>query len=258
MDIKSKKAWFDLFRRNAPKMIRNLKLLNTVLIVVLALSIGFESAPAAPRLEVVNPEIDFGISPLNSTLSARYWLKSTGSSPVEIEWVDPGCPCATFPLAQKVLEPGDSVAFDLLFRSGRIPSEYDQKPFVKSNASDNPMRLNLKSSVIKDTRNAVPVGVKPYRAFFPVAKKRRGDTVVISLINNSDYPVEVSLAHSRADFFKVELPERIESGSSAEVKVILNSESRINNFEHSFTIECKWSDDQSEKLTRLSVPVLRN
>ena len=258
MDIQSETAWFDRSFRNEPKMIRYLKPLNTVLIVVLILTFGYKSAPAAPRLEVANPEIDFGISPLNSTLSARYWLKSTGSSPVEIEWVDPGCPCASFPLAQKILEPGDSAAFDLLFKSGRIPTEYDQRPFVKSNASDNPMRLNLKSRVIEDTKNAIPVGVSPYRAFFPVAKSRREDTVVINLINNSGSPVEISLAHSRADIFHVELPERIASGSSAKVKVILNSESRLISFEHSFTIEFKWNDGQSEKLARLSVPVLRN
>lgn len=239
-------------------MIKYLNPLNTVLIIVFALTFGYETTPAAPRLEVANPEIDFGASPLNSTLSARYWLKSTGSSRVEIEWVDPGCPCASFPLAQKILEPGDSAAFDLLFKSGRIPAEYDQRPFVKSNASDKPMRLNLKSRVIEDTKNIIPVGVSPYRAYFPVVKSRRGDTVIITLINNSDSSVGLSLAHSRADIFNLELPTRIDSGSSAKVKVILNSASRLISFEHSFTIECKWNDGHSEKVARLSVPVLRN
>lgn len=239
-------------------MIRNLNPLNPVLILVLALTLSYESTPAAPRLEVVNPEIDFGVSPLNSTLSARYWLKSTGSSPVEIEWVDPGCPCASFPLAQKILEPGDSVAFDLLFKSGRIPTEYDQRPFVKSNASANPMRLKLKSRVVENTKDAIPVGVSPQRALFSASENRRGDTVAMNLINNSDFSVEISLAHSRTDIFYVELPERIASGSSAKIKVILNEESRLISFEHSFTIECKWNDGQSEKIARLSIPARRN
>ena len=239
-------------------MIRNLNPMNTVLILALALALSHQSTPAAPRLEVVNPEIDFGVSPLNSTLSARYWLKSTGSSPVEIEWVDPGCPCASFPLAQKILEPGDSAAFDLLFKSGRIPAEYDQRPFVKSNASANPMRLKLKSRVVADTRNAIPVGVSPQRALFSANEKRQGDTVAMSLINNTNFPVKISLAHSRTDIFHVELPELIASGSSAKIKVILNEESRLISFEHSFTIECKWNDGQSEKIARLSIPTRRH
>lgn len=257
MDIHSETAYFDRFPGNEPKIIRYMKPLNTVLIVVLTLNFGCDWTIAAPMLEIVNPEIDFGISPLNSTLSARYWLKSTGSSPVEIEWVDPGCPCATINLAQKILEPGDSVAFDLLFKTGRIPTEYDQRPFVKSNASDNPMRLILKSRVMRDAKDAYPVGVNPYRALFTIVKSSRRDTAIVILKNNSGSPVEISLAHSRADIFLVELPERIESGSSAKVRVILNSEGGSISFEHSFTIACKWNDGQSEKLARLSVPVLR-
>lgn len=234
---------------------------NIALALSLALSLTAvfaSTAVATPRLTVSNPIIDFGTVPMNCDLNYQYWLHSTGSSDLIIEWTDGSCPCAQFPLAASTIAPGDSVAFELIVLSGRSGGSLSNKPKVKTNAEDFPIRLDFSATVVADTRFARPIGSYPFRADLSAFGKFRQDTAVIQIINNHTLSMTVEMVYERPEYFSVILPGEIPAGEKADCLVILNPDSPEPAFAKSFTIVAVFRQigDINER-ARLTIPVRR-
>ncbi len=217
---------------------------------------------ANSRLTVSNPDFDFGFVPTNSDVTYRYWLHSTGSSNLFIEWTDASCPCAQLPLKNKTINSGDSVALELIFTSGRVAGAITRRPFIKTNAEHEPQRVKFTARVVPGETNKVePLGISPFRADLSSIGPYFQDTARIVLYNNSDLPMDLKLAFTSPEYFSVLLPESIAPRGSDTCLVTLNRESPEAvgaAFAKSFTIEVSLRrvGDNSLK-SRFTVPVRR-
>lgn len=218
----------------------------------------FSTADATPRLTISNPDIDFGVVPMNCELNYQYWLHSSGSSDLIIEWTDGSCPCAQLPLAATTIAPGDSVAFELIVFSGRVGGALSNKPKIKTNADKFPVRTNFSASVVTDTRLALPIGTYPFRADLSAFGKYRQDTAAIEIINHHTLTVTLEMIYERPEYFSVILPGEIPPGGTDTCLVILNPDTPEPAFAKSFTIEGVFRQigDVSER-SRLTIPVRR-
>lgn len=216
------------------------------------------AATATPRLTISNPEIDFGVVPMNCELSYQYWLHSTGSSDLIIEWTDGSCPCAQLPLAATTIAPGDSVAFELIVFSGRTGGSLSNKPRIKTNAEKFPVRTDFSATVAVDTRVARPIATYPFRADLSAFGKFRQDTAAIEIINNHTLSMTVEMVYERPEYFSVILPGEIPAGGKDTCLVILNPDAPEPAFAKSFTIEGVFRQigDINER-SRLTIPVRR-
>lgn len=225
----------------------------------LALALLPDPAQANPRLTIPNDTCNFGFLPSGATATYRYWLKSTGSTPLEVEWADGSCPCAELPVAQKVIEPGDSVAFELIFHTGKVTGSVTRRPHVKTNADPEPARPWFQGKVVSDIKSMQPVGMQPFRADLSAFGQFKQDTARIQFLNNSDDPiVEFKMIHVRSEYFTVILPTEAPPRGTAEALVIINPDTPEQAFEKSFTIEVTHRViGDVNTITRLTVPVRR-
>ena len=215
-------------------------------------------ADATPRLTISNPAIDFGVVPMNSELNFQYWLHSTGSSDLIVEWTDGSCPCAQMPLSDTIIAPGDSVAFELIVFSGRRGGSLSNKPKIKTNAGKLPVRTDFSATVVADMKTALPIGTYPFRAELSAFGKFRQDTAVIEIINHHTLSMVIEMVYERPEYFSVVLPGEIPPGETDTCLVILNPNSPEPAFAKSFTIEgvFKQIGDVSER-SRVTIPVRR-
>jgi hypothetical protein len=182
-----------------------------------------EEALATPNLTITQDTANFGTVPTRSSLFHRYWLHSTGSTELVIEWTDPSCPCAEMPLAETVIQPGDSVAYVLILRSGLNVGSYQHKPHVKTNADDETTRLWFECSIVGNSAASQPLGFSPFRADLSQFGEFRRDTARITMSNNSEDPISGFNMLSQHDpYYTVHLPDSIAAKGKADC-LITNS-----------------------------------
>jgi Protein of unknown function (DUF1573) len=239
-----------------------IRIARAAILAFVFLAVVGVSVFANSRLTVSNPEFDFGFVPTNCDVSYVYWLHSTGSSNLHIEWTDASCPCAALPLTSKIIEPGDSVGLELLFTTGRVAGAITRKPYIKTNADFEPERTKFSAKVIPgDTKLVEPLGIMPFRADLSSIGKFHQDTARIVFYNNSELPMELSMLYSRPEFFSVLLPESIKPQGIDTCLVILNRESPEAveaAFAKSFTVETALRRvGENSLVSRFTIPVRR-
>ncbi len=248
-----------------PSSISRNRATSSAVAFVGALAITFLASSglwANSRLTVSNPEFDFGFVPTNCDVTYNYWLHSTGSSDLRIEWTDASCPCAQLPISSDVIKSGDSTAFELIFIAGRVAGAITRSPYIKTNADNDPERLKFTAKVVPgETGKVEPLGIKPFRADLSSIGRFSQDTARITLFNNSEFPMELSVVYTRPEYFSIVLPETIKPGESRVCLVVLNSESPEAvgaAFAKSFTIEASLRRVGDSNLkTRFTIPVRR-
>lgn len=222
------------------------------------LSISPQLAEATPRLTVPQKIFDFGFVPAGTIVTHEYWLFSTGSSVVSVDWTDASCPCAQLPIKNNLIEPGDSLALELVFDGGHYDGSITRNPRVQTSADPEPIRLRFDALVMRSPTILKPVGISPFRADLSSFGPYHQDTAVIKLTNHSEDSVSLELVYSRPDYFTVEIPTSLQAGESANALVILNPQTPEQAFEKSFTLSIVNRQSGADtKTTRLSVPVRR-
>lgn len=196
---------------------------------------------------------------MRSALTHRYWLHSTGSTALEIEWTDASCPCAQLPISAKTIEPGDSVAFELILQSGRHIGRVERRPYIKTNADSEPARTFFTATVVTDSKVTEPLGFSPFRADLSQFGKHRQDTARIKFFNNGEHTlIDFELYAIPTEYFSVAFPDSIQPGKIGELVVALNPESAAQSFETSFTFDVVERPVGADHIrTRYSIPVRR-
>ncbi len=219
------------------------------LIIVLGLvSMGL----AAPKVSVINDSFDFGKTIQNTKVSHTFWVKSTGTAPLRITRIIPGCGCTQIPLKDSVIAPGDSAALEIIFSTKSFSGRVVKQPSIFTNASDEKLRLTIKADVALNPDSLMPLRITPFEIDASQAgeRERRYSVFLIENLTNRDY--KLSLIDGDESLFKVTLPATIKAGETVEAMVVVNELAAAKDFEKSVTIEV--GDDFH---TRYTLPVRR-
>lgn len=160
------------------RILKTLPVLTVALsFMILFASMGVaQSRPnqAGPQAMVLDAVGDFGILPQHSEVSHVFWLRNRGQAPLTVEKIKPGCSCTSVSDVDKPIQPGDSVAIEVSFRSGRYRGKVHKKTRVFTDDPDREeVLLHIIADVVDDDEPAGPVKIKP----FEVVLKARDDTV---------------------------------------------------------------------------------
>jgi hypothetical protein len=70
-----------------------------------------------PNLVFNKKFYDFGVIETDTVLVAKFWLKNSGDSELNIINVDPDCMCTNFEILDNTIEPSDSTQLILFFNT---------------------------------------------------------------------------------------------------------------------------------------------
>ncbi|MEW6412235.1 MAG: DUF1573 domain-containing protein [Candidatus Zixiibacteriota bacterium] len=221
--------------------------------IILIIGMAFVSTVlAAPKATITDNSFDFGKIVQHTKVSHTFWIKSTGTEPLRITKIVPGCGCTQIPLTDSVIAPGDSTALEILFSSKSFYGRIVKTPSIFTNASDEKIGLMIKAEVLLEPDSLMPLRVTPYEVDVSQAgeRERRYSIFLIENLTNRDYTLK--LVDGNAGTFKVTLPEMIKAGETVEGMVVVNDVSTAKDFEKSITFEI--GDDFH---TRYTLPVKR-
>lgn len=103
---------------------------------------------AAPKVQVDNPVIDFGIMGPNQKESSKYHFKNTGKGTLKITKIRSTCGCTVPELDKKEYAPGESGTIYVTFRSSTKKGLVSKHLYIESNDPETPkFELTIKANV---------------------------------------------------------------------------------------------------------------
>lgn len=103
----------------------------------------------AQKITTTSPVVDMGQVQFYSPTSGVFELKNTGNKPLQISKVDTGCGCTVATYPTKAISAGESFTIKVTY-DARMMGHFDRVIEVFSNASKNPLRLDLKGVVVEE------------------------------------------------------------------------------------------------------------
>lgn len=163
---------------------------------------------AQPKLEIVGGDTyNWGtVKPTDNPLKAKVKIKNTGTEPLKISEVKPGCGCTTAPLDKSELQPGEEATLDITLRIGGAGNEVTKSIRISSNDPKDPNKyLFLKATVYH------PISLSPtqYLTFNEMTVGKES-TAKLTMKNNTNHEVKLSNVEFTPADLSLNLPkERI-------------------------------------------------
>lgn len=220
-----------------------------------------------PKLSISESVFDFGQVPQNSTVSARFYLKSTGDDTLRITQVTRPCGCVYSQLEAERVAPRDSVLLEIF-----LNTKYFKGPLVKqikiySNAdyAGGYQAVKIRADVTASLHLISPVQCAPYKIDISQFGEQPRYEVEFHLLNVSQQRVRLRELIYPHDLFELTVPQTI-PGSHEELSLQeyangsfyvtgllrLTEKGLASGFESSITIEANDSTG-----SRLTIPVRR-
>jgi hypothetical protein len=207
------------------------------------------TAVASEKAGLAGAEFDFGTVPQNATLVHETWLHAGPTDTLRLVDIKSGCGCLTAPWEPTGIAPGDSLRLVFYWQTRGFEGQRDLSAFVYAEPEPYPLELSLGGKVVTENEPQASLEVTPRRIDFGSGRENKTETMV-SIRNSSAVDLATTLV-AVGPGIKVEVPEKIEAGSSIGVKVTRTGDTG-SLLETSFTIEAAGNPEAKQ---RVSIPV---
>lgn len=172
----------------------------------------------APIATFDTPVHDFGRTRAGTEVKYDYTFRNTGTGPLEILKVKPGCGCTTAGEHTRIVQPDEEGVIPIKLRPGDHAGPVDKRITVTTNSP-------IKEIVTLEIKGTVwsPIQVTPRSAAFGRLTPDRvstGTTRNLTIVNNLDDPMKPGSVTSSSDAFVGEL-KPVEEGKKYELVVTL-------------------------------------
>ena len=188
-----------------------LKVTLAVLVILTAVS-----ALAGPQLEIINPTTNFGKVPQSKVVTTDFFIKSVGDETLKITTLWSGCGCAEIPLTDSTIDPGDSLQLRITFSTGRQLGRTVKRPTVRTNASEEVIKLSIAAEVLPTLQDSYPVGMTPDVADISQYGEKTRRIGKFNLQNKSAEDLRVDVVDSALKSFEVKVPDTVRAGETIE------------------------------------------
>lgn len=226
--------------------------MKTLLIKISAISILACSASAAPVLQAIPLDFDFGLSVNNSVLVHKFWLKSTGTDTVKIKNVEMACSCTTMPISQKVIAPGDSLEVEIRWDTQRSHGQVKRFSHIYYEGVGKPLSLGLFTDVETAPDSNLSVTVWPFRFELGKLAAKSVDSIDFRIKNTTDKDISAAIVSHSLEECEINVPDILPAKGEAHGFVKIKPEYADKEFENSITL--KFSHDEKYRIT---VPIRR-
>lgn len=156
---------------------------------------------------------DFGTIWAGPRLTHSFKIKNEGKVPLEIKKVKPSCGCTIAGPYPKTIQPGETGEFPFALNSEKLRGRFRKAITIGSN---DPVTPNLRLTLEGEVKQYIAV-VPTHADFGRIASKEPQERVV-TIVNNTDNPLELTLEPPKDDHFKFELIEKV-PGKKYDVRV---------------------------------------
>lgn len=158
-------------------------------------------AGGGARIQFAALTHDFGRVSAGEVVKHEFVFTNTGTAPLEITGVRPGCGCTTAGTWDKRVEPGQTGRIPLQLNSTGFSGTISKGATVTCNdPAQTNVYLTMQASIWR------PIEVTPQSAYFNLSEESvASDTRVVRIVNNLEAPLTLSPPESSNPAFRTEL-----------------------------------------------------
>ncbi len=212
-------------------------ILLTAIIICLAILFSTDHAQAGPKMEILNPEFDWGICTQRVNINHIFWIKSVGDETLRITHIKPGCGCTKAPIQDSVLAPGDSTMLQITMNTRAFRGNTVKKPKITTNASDKSVELRLILEPMPDATEIRPVTVSSLKLDVSQFTEKPRRKAKFKIYNKGEADFDLRLVEVGCDHFDVQLPAIVPARDSVTASILVSDSSLDQEFDCSFTFE---------------------
>ncbi len=221
-------------------------------LLVIAFVLLASQAWAGPQLEIINPTLDFGKVTQDKVVTTDFWIKSTGDETLKIVTLWSGCGCTDIPLTDSTVDPGDSIQCRIIFSTGRFQGLTHKRPTVRTNASEEVIKLSIMAEVILDVEEAWPVVLQPEVLDVSQYGEKSRRLGKFHIVNRSDEDLRITVVDSVLKGFQIRIPDKIKAGETIEGRIRVRDEFLESDFTESITLKVRGRESH-----RYTLPIVR-
>ena len=196
------------------------------------------SVKATPKMEIAEPEFDWGVCAQNVNLHHTFWIKSVGDESLEITHVIPGCGCTKAPIEDSLLAPGDSTRLQITLNTRNFMGTTVKTPKITTNAPDKTKELRLVLlPTIEKSETLRPVSISALKMDVSQFTSKPRRKAKFTLYNDGERDFTLRVVEIGCEFYDVELPAIIPARDSVTGMVVVKESAIESEFDCSFTIE---------------------
>lgn len=147
---------------------------------------------------------DFGFLPQKAEVSHTFYLRNDNASPLTVREIKAGCSCTSISEIDKPIEPGDSAAVIVTFKSGRYrgPVSKTTRVFI-DNPQNDVFEFTIKADVIKADEPSGEIEILPNALEWAFENNPAPNDSIINIANSGMDTVVISMLYLPTDVIKV-------------------------------------------------------
>ncbi|PKK84183.1 MAG: hypothetical protein CVT49_05140 [candidate division Zixibacteria bacterium HGW-Zixibacteria-1] len=195
---------------------------SLVILLIVFLSVGHFAHSENESAAAANSIIwHFGCLPQKSEVSHTFYLPNKGSSPLAIKEIKSGCSCTSVSKIEKPIEPGDSAAIAVTFKSGRYRGAVTKTTKVFTDDPVNEIyELTIQANVIKKDEACGIIKLLPQKLEWVNDNNIISGDSIINIANTGPDTLSVSVFHQPENIInKIKLPLILPPDSETDVPI---------------------------------------
>lgn len=207
---------------------------------------------SGPRLRTNQDVFDFGVVPQNSQIAHAFWLKNVGTETAVIAKVKTNCGCTQAPMADTVVEAGDSTWVEMILGTRNIKGSLEKHARIFANAHGRIPAFTILARIAPDDEIRTPVSPQPLTAYIdpdnPPERNGSRWEYPITLRNTSGETVRVRAVDIPEPY--VTLPQtEFALAPGQEQEMILRIDPAIMDQPYSKSVTLEMTDPDRSRLT---------
>lgn len=207
---------------------------------------------SGPRLRTNQEIFDFGVVPQNSQIAHAFWLKNVGTETAVIEKIKTNCGCTQAPMADTVVEVGDSAWVEMVLNTRSIKGTLEKNARIFANARGRIPAFTIRTRIAPDDEIRTPIHPDPLTAYIdPESPPTRSGSkweFPITLRNTSSEKVRVR-AVDVPDLYVSLSQSEFALAPGEEQKMILLIDPAIMDQPYSKSLTLEMTDPDRSRLT---------
>ena len=176
----------------------------------------------SPKIAFETPVLNFGRLRAGSEVRHDYWFKNTGTGPLEILAVKPGCGCTTAGQHDRIIQPGERGKVPIKMNTSRMSGAVKKTVVVTTNSAGGDARVILRIEgevwqIIKVAPRSAGFGRVSLDSLEKETPIRK-----LTIVNNMDDPVTLTNVRSTNPVFHGEVAT-IEAGKKFELTITMSA-----------------------------------
>lgn len=213
------------------------------------------TAIGSPYIKAGASEFNLGQVSFGTVVQHTFWIHATENDTLVLDTIIPGCGCMVVPKMEKIVAPGDSLAYEITLKTESLRGSVVKSPAFKVRGDTATHRFKLYAQIMIKQEEFFPLLIRPYVLDYSSYSETHAlgpQEMEFTLTNLSEEDIILRVAGLASEIMDIEFPDKLKAGETFEGLAKIKKEYHKKELATSVTLEVNESE-----MYRMTIPIWR-